>query len=461
MYPARSPHAPPGEHRRTRVVFVSTYPPRHCGIATFTHDMYEALEQAAPDLDFVVCAVDRDGVDYGPEVGFVLRQDERGDYAKIAADIADAGTGVVVIEHEYGIYGGPDGAWIDRFAQVLHERGIPYLVTLHTQLSEPSASQAAAVRRLCRDAFAVTVFTKTAQLLAGAAGIALPHAVVVPHGAPTVLRAEPSALLRDPVHAREVRREVADVLIDSYDRRLLSTFGLISPGKGLETALSAVASVAEAHPDVRYVIAGATHPEVVRKDGESYRKRLGTIVDELGIEQHVTFLDFFLSDVEIALLLQRTRVFLTPYRSRDQISSGALTFALAAGCPVVSTDYPYARDMLAGGAGTVVEHDDTPAFTQAVHRMLNEPARWAAARQAARAVGDTLSWPVVARRLAAVLQGAARRVGPLAGPAGSTSPRHGPVGESRPNTAAGHRNHVVARVAATGLQRLPPTSTTA
>ena len=393
----RTPH-------RARVALVSTYPPRQCGIATFTRDLRGALTAAAPDLDFVVCAIDRDAMEYGSEVEFVVRQDSYEDYAKAAAEMADSGVSAVVIQHEYGIFGGPDGVWITSFAEVLRDRAIPYLVTLHTLLAEPSPEQASTLRRLCADAFAVSVFTETARRLAVETGVApAPRITVVPHGAPAVLYADPRALLADPRAAREIRPEVTTLLAESHDRRIVSTFGLVSPGKGLESAIKAVVAAATEYPDIRYVIAGATHPEVAKRQGEGYHRQLVDLVAELGAEEHVCFLDFFLSDVEIAVLLKRTEVFLTPYRSRDQTSSGALTFALAAGCPVVSTDYPYARDMLAGGAGTVVRHDDPERFGQALCAMLADPARRTAAAEAARALGATLSWPWVGLRVAGIL----------------------------------------------------------
>jgi glycosyltransferase involved in cell wall biosynthesis len=399
----------PSRRARPRIVLVSTYPPRQCGIATFTHDLFDAMREIAPDLETGICAVERDDIPHlAPEVAFILRQDEYEDYAKTAAEIADSGVAAVVIEHEFGIYGGPDGAWIIRFAEELHARGVPYLVTLHTLLSHPSRAQSAILHQLCRRAFAVSVFTETARRLAIRTGVAAPdRIVVVPHGAPVVLHADPAVLLRHPAFAGQIRREVATLLIESRGKRLVSTFGLISPGKGLETALSAVAAAAVEHPEVCYVIAGATHPEVLKRHGDHYRRGLTALVAGLGIAENVRFLDFFLTDVEIALLLGRTEVFLTPYRSRDQISSGALTFALSAGCAVVSTDYHYARDMLAGGAGELVDPDDVPGFGDALRTMLGDPARLAGARQAARQLGASLDWPSVGHRFAEVLREAA------------------------------------------------------
>ena len=252
---------------RTRLAIVSTYAPRRCGIATFSQDLTTALAQAAPDVAVEICALDRDGLEYPAEVSTVIEQDSHPSYRRAAARLADSGVDAVVIEHEYGIFGGYDGAWITSFAAELVRRGVPYLVTLHTVLSEPTWSQATTLNRLCRDAAAVTVFTETARTLVVSTGIAPPDRIVhVPHGAP-----EPVTNF-DASH--EIGAEVRQTLDGLAGRRLLSTFGLISPGKGLQTAIEALGLIAEEHPDAAYLIAGSTHPEIVRTSGEDYREGL-------------------------------------------------------------------------------------------------------------------------------------------------------------------------------------------
>jgi glycosyltransferase involved in cell wall biosynthesis len=311
--------------------------------------------------------------------------------------------GAVVIQHEYGIFGGLYGVWITDFAAELHRLGIPYLVTLHTVLSTPSPSQAGALYRLCRDAAAVTVFTGTARRLAVGTGVAPPDRIVhLPHGAPP------------PDGGGDVRPEVAAALDRLAGRRLLSTFGLLSPNKGLETAIAALGLIAARHPDVSYLIAGSTHPEVARQEGENYRDNLVLAVRSANLEDRVVFLDTFLSDGEISAVLARTEIFCTPYRSREQISSGALTFAVAAGCPVVSTAYFYAEDMLAGGAGITVPPEDPEAYAEALHALLSDPDRLERARAAARTQGAALHWTAVARRFAGIARAtAARRARPV------------------------------------------------
>ena len=385
------------------LAIVSTYPPRRCGIATYSRDLAVALNDAAPDVRVEVCALDRDGLAYPATVRTVIRQDERSDYRKAAQRVAAFGVGAVVIQHEFGIFGGVDGAWITDFAAELHRLGVPYLVTLHTVLSTPSPTQAGTLFRLCRDAAAVTVFTGTARRLAVGTGIAPPDRIVhVPHGAPP------------PGSGGDVRPEVASTLDRLAGRRLLSTFGLLSPNKGLETAIAALGLIADQHPDVTYLIAGSTHPEVARQEGENYRDKLILAVERANLQDRVVFLDTFLSDAEISAVLARTEIFCTPYRSREQISSGALTFAVAAGCPVVSTSYFYAEDMLAGGAGIAVPPEDPEAYAEALHTLLSDPDRLERAREAARTQGAGLHWTAVARRFAGIARAtAARRARPV------------------------------------------------
>ncbi|NUP46931.1 MAG: glycosyltransferase [Catenulispora sp.] len=398
--------------KKTRLAIVSTYPPRHCGIATFSRDLTSALAQAAPDIDVEVCAMDRDGLPYPAEVTEVIDQDSYADHRRAAASLADSGVDVVVIEHEYGIFGGADGAWITGFAAELTARGVPYAVTLHTVLSEPTWSQAGTLHRLCRDAAAVTVFTEVGRTLAVRTGIAPADRIVhVPHGAPTQAQAPlPSPaddLATDASLGSEVGPQVRQTLDEVAGRRLLSTFGLISPGKGLETAIEALGQIAGEHPDVSYLIAGSTHPEIVRRSGEIYRESLVQLATRLGLSDRVVFLDSYLTGTEISAILARTEIFCTPYRSREQISSGALTFAIAAGCPVVSTSYHYAEDMLRDGAGITVPPGDAAAFADGLRAFLGDPARLASARRAAQARGATLHWSAVARRSASVFRACA------------------------------------------------------
>ena len=260
---------------------------------------------------------------------------------------------------------------------------------------------------LCDEAERVIVLTETARRLLTGLGACDDEKIrVVPHGAPVELgarRAEQEAGRR-PQYVAPVRGGYEHI----KSRFLLSTFGLISPGKGLETMIDALPELVERHPEVLYLIAGRTHPQVARRAGEEYRLMLERRVVDLGMSDHVEFDDRFLSIDELADLLAATDVFVTPYLGREQIASGALTFAIAAGCAIVSTPYWYAADMLGSGAGTLVPFGDPAALTEAVSDYLESPEALAAARREARRLGSELAWPSVAEATAAVLLEATR-----------------------------------------------------
>ena len=306
---------------------------------------------------------------------------------------------VILLQHEYGIFGGRDGDYIASLAEELTQ---PFVVTLHTVLSQPTPHQAEVLAAICRQAELVIVMTETARRLLIDGGTCPDDKVrVVPHGAPTMLaqRAEAYALERA-TGATSVNTRYGA----GSERFLLSTFGLISPGKGLEWAIEALPAIVERHPEVLYVIAGRTHPDVAHREGERYRLTLEQAVLDLGLEDHVEFDDRFLSIEGIADLLAETDIFVTPYKEREQISSGALTFGIAAGCGVVSTPYWYAQDMLGSGAGTIVPFADPAAVAEAVCRYIEEPQHLEAARAEARRIGAQLTWPSVAETTATVLR---------------------------------------------------------
>jgi glycosyltransferase involved in cell wall biosynthesis len=355
------------------------------------------LQGATDEFTSVVVAIDRDGLRYGDEVVATIRHDALADYSGVAGRLAEAGVRAALIQHEYGIFGGRDGSHVLALASALTQHGIPYLVTLHTVLSQPSPGQLATLRALCTHAARVTVFTETARRMVVGTGIAANHQItVMPHGAPTALQAPPAA--------GRLRPEFAALLDSFAGGPTLTTFGLLSPGKGIDLAIDALAEVVSRHPGTRYVVAGATHPDVVRHAGESHRESLHAQVDRLGLAGQVHFLDDFLTEEELSALLHRTTLFVTPYLSPEQICSGALTFALAAGRPVVSSAYRYAEDMLRYGAGRVVPCGDAAALATAISDLLGDPAALAAATKAAESIGSTLTWPAVAVREAALIR---------------------------------------------------------
>jgi glycosyltransferase involved in cell wall biosynthesis len=384
-----------------RVGIVSTYPPRSCGIGTFSRDLRLAL-LAADGVSGVdlVAIVRGDEPDQAAEVVARVHQDRRGEYAAAARLLERRGNDVVVIEHEYGIFGGHEGAHILSLASELRQ---PMVLTLHTVLSAPSVPQAETLRALCDMAALVCVFTETARRMILDARLVSPERVrVVPHGGPTELLPDARAS-NGTAHLQHRVGSEESAPIDT-DRCVLATFGLISPGKGIEVAIAAMPAIVARHPNALYVIAGQTHPEVARLHGEEYRISLERLARDLDLADHVVFDDRFLSIEDLSSMLAATTIYLTPYRSREQIVSGALTFAIVAGCPTVSTPYFYAEDMLASGAGMLVPFDDPPALAAAVIGLLDQPDRIDRMRRQAQATGKELAWPQVGRQTAGVLR---------------------------------------------------------
>jgi glycosyltransferase involved in cell wall biosynthesis len=383
-----------------RAAIVSTYPPRACGIGTFSRDLREALLGADGVSAVELAAIVRDpGAEQAPEVAVRIEQDQRGDYAAAARLLDRRGVDVVVIEHEYGIFGGPDGEHVLSLARQLSQ---PVVLTLHTVLSVPSVGQAETLRALCDLSTLVCVFTETARRMVLDARLVRPERVrVVPHGGPTELlpKGNGRRRLRLPRrHADEPAHSIAE------DRCVLATFGLISPGKGIETAIEAMPAIVERHPKAVYVVAGQTHPEVAKQHGEEYRLSLERLARDLDLGEHVIFDDRFLTVDDLSSMLEATTIYLTPYRSREQIVSGALTFAIVAGCPTVSTPYFYAEDLLSSGAGVIVPFDDHEALAEAVNELLDDPERLEAVRRRAREVGGGMAWPQVGQQTAEVLR---------------------------------------------------------
>lgn len=383
-----------------RTAIFSTFPPRACGIGTFSFDVRKALLDVR-DVDdvSVLVVVDEASSPQRPEILQTVAQGARGDYVRAARALGRSGADVVLLQHEYGIFGGADGEYVLSLARELAQ---PLVVTLHTVLSSPAPHQLQVLTALCHEAERVIVMTETARRLLVKVGACDDEKIaVIPHGAPTQLgtaRAELDA-------GRRPRYVPASGDYEQMESRfLLCTFGLLSPGKGIEVMLDALPAVVERHPEVLYVVAGRTHPQVARRSGEEYRLMLERRIHDLGLGEHVELDDRFLTVDELADLLAATDVFATPYAGLEQSSSGALTFALAAGCAAVSTPYWYARDMLASGAGRLVDFGDSDAFGTAICELVESPDALAAARAEAGRIGATFGWPSIAAATAAVLR---------------------------------------------------------
>ena len=420
-----------------RTAIFSTFPPRACGIGAFSFDVRLALLDV-DDVDDVstIVVVDEPSSPQRPEIAQTVSQGARGDYVRAARALGRTDVDVVLLQHEYGIFGGRDGDYVLSFARELSQ---PLVVTLHTVLSEPTPHQLHVLTALCDEAERVIVMTETARRLLVEVGACGDDKIdVIPHGAPTELALARAEL--DAGRRPRYRTSAAGGYARMESRFLISTFGLLSPGKGIEVMLDALPAVVGRHPEVLYVIAGRTHPQIARRKGEEYRLMLERRIVDLGLGDHVQLDDRFLAVDELADLLAATDVFVTPYMSREQSSSGALTFALAAGCAVVSTPYWYASDLLSSGAGRLVGFGDSAGLGEALCSLIESPAALAAARDEAGRIGATFGWPSIGDATAAVLREAV-----------SAAPRRTPITDAGLEFADVRTDHLLTLVDDCGI----------
>ncbi len=389
MMPVRSPFGPvsaPLGGDGASIAFVATYPPRQCGIATFTRDLRAGVTQAAPPMPrdaAIVAALEADGdaLVYPAEVRWRLPADDRGAYRRLARELNRSGVGVVSLQHEYGIYGGPDGRHV---LDLLDELQVPVVATLHTILRRPSDGQRAVLRQLADRASRLVVMTERGrEILHATYGVAAGRIAVVPHGVPDLPLADP---------------ETIKPRLGLAGRQVVLSFGLLSPNKRIELVLDALARIVDRVPDVCLVVVGATHPEVRRRAGEGYRLSLLERVRQLDLERHVRFVDRYVDQAELIAWLQASDIFVTAYGSVEQIASGTLSYALAAGKAIISTPYEHALELLADGRGVLVPVDDAAALADELGRLLTDHAARDELRQRAHAHGRSMIWQAVGAR---------------------------------------------------------------
>lgn len=366
----------------THYGFLSTFPPTRCGLATFTAALADALLDDPRDTASVVRVLDEpDGERAYPTNGHLqpsalLIADNRA--SMLNATSVLSACDVVIVQHEYGIYGGIDG---DEIVQVLDDVTAPTIVVLHTVLSSPTPHQRQVLLEVCHRASAIVVMTAHARdRLAQVFGVEGERVHVIPHGVATMASS-----------ARPQGRA----------KRIL-TWGLISPGKGIEWGIRAMNLLRDLGPHVQYLVAGQTHPKVLARVGESYRTMLAGLVTELDLERQVRLEGRYLGADELASILAGTDVVLLPYDSRDQVTSGVLAEAVAAGIPVVATGFPHASELLANGAGIIVNHEDPDSMAQALRIILTADTVADAMRESAVLSAANTSWAAVAEQYRAI-----------------------------------------------------------
>jgi glycosyltransferase involved in cell wall biosynthesis len=376
--PDVTPHGPaPG----LKIAFVSSYRPRRCGIATFSADLIAAVKAADRGVTCSVAAIDEPSEIrlYGDEVRWRIRQEDAGSYRAAAEAINRSRVDIVNVQHEFGLYGTwTDGIYHDHLRPFLDTLRKPVVTTLHTVPPEPTPSMRDAIRSAVELSDAIVVMAQAAKgILADRYGLAKVP-VVIPHGMPAFRP-----------HGRVGMKKKLGV----PDRKIISTFGLVDPRKGIEYMIEAMPAIVATHPAALYVIAGQTHPELRRSDGERYRNQLVETVRRIGMQSHVSFIDEYMAQRDIIELLLASDVYVTPYLDPQQITSGTLAYALGAGKAIVSTAYLHAKEALADGRGILVPFRDSTALAEAVNSLLDHPDRKQAFERATYAYASDMSWP--------------------------------------------------------------------
>jgi predicted GH43/DUF377 family glycosyl hydrolase/glycosyltransferase involved in cell wall biosynthesis len=337
---------------------------------------------------------------YGPEVRWRIRQGSPDGYVAAARAIGGSDADVVCVQHEFGLYGlWKDEAWegetwiegtyVDHLTPFLQEVGKPVVVTMHTVLPEPTEAVRDAVRSIAANADHLIVMAETAvDILREVYGVTTP-ATVIQHGMPHI---EPRG-----------RRRLKDKL-GLGGRQIVATFGLVGPGKGLEYVIEAMPWVVQSHPDVLYLIAGQTHPELLRHHGEEYRNKLTAMIESLDLDDNVAFLNQYLRQKDIIELLLATDIYVTPYLDPNQITSGTLSYALGAGKAVVSTPYLHAKEALADERGLLVGFRDPDELSSAINSILDDPELKARLERNAYAYANEFTWPKTGTRFVEVMR---------------------------------------------------------
>lgn len=378
----------PALSSKARIALVGNYAPRQCGIATFSTDLREKVREFEPDTEVDVYALEdaSQNLDYR-DVAATIAWDDPEAYRSAAAAIDASGVDAVWLQHEYGIFGGPDGEMVLDFVDRL---ATPLIVTLHTVLVDPSARQKTIIEHLARRASKVMVMSRHARdLLAEEYGVAHDRIALIEHGAP-----------ERPFGRQEAFKE----RLGLSGKTVLMTFGLLGPGKGLEHVIEALPAIVQQHPEVVYRIVGKTHPNLIARDGEAYREKLQQLANDLGISRHIEWDDRFLETEELLDQLEGCDIYLTPYPNMQQSTSGTLSYAVALGKPVVSTPYIHARELLAEEVGVLVEQNDPAAIADAVNELLDDPDRLGAMGRRAYRRGQRTVWPRFAAAAAALVR---------------------------------------------------------
>lgn len=369
-----------------KLAYIGTYPPRECGIGTFTQNLTQSMlgfdKQGMPQNEVLVVAMDDHNQKYAypPEVKLSIRQEQQTDYLEAANFINLSGSDICILEHEFGIYGGLSGVYI---LPLLHRLDIPFIVTLHTILDSPSYNEKAILKEICKMSDKIVVMSQKAILfLINIYDVPQEKIVLIEHGVPDI-------------HLEKQKSKKEFKLTKT---KLLLTFGFIGRNKGIETAIKALPAIIEKHPEVLYIVLGKTHPNVLRHAGEEYRNFLQLLIKNLNLQAHVLLLNEFIGETELFKYLSACDIYITPYLNEEQITSGTLSYAMGAGCAVVSTPYWHAAELLTEERGRLFDFNNSAELAETLNQLLDHPGTLKKIQANAYEYGKKVTWPKIGKK---------------------------------------------------------------
>ncbi len=362
-----------------KVAFVASFLPRKCGIATFTSDLINSIASSAKgEFEPLVVALQSGDHKYNDPVKFEIRQNVRNDYISAADYINFSHVDLVSVQHEFGLFGGDAGSYL---SLLLNRLKAPVITTLHTVLEDPNSAYYKSLVDVCNASYKViTMNERGVDMLRDIYGISGKKVGLIAHGIPDLPFVDSNYYKHK---------------FDMEGRKTILTFGLLNKNKGIEVMLKAMLSIIKAEPSVVYIILGMTHPSVLKQEGESYRFSLQQMVKELGLQENVIFHNRFVHDEELHNFLCAADIYVTPYLSREQLTSGTLSFAVGTGKAVVSTPYWAAEELLADGRGKLVPFGDSKKLAEAIEEILRNDSLFYSLRRRAYEYGRSRTWPKI------------------------------------------------------------------
>lgn len=354
-----------------KILIIGTYIPRKCGIATFTHDLFNSISDYSNEVDVIAIS---DGTEYSfpSEVKRVIQRDNKLDYIEAGKWANQQNYSICIVQHEFGIFGGEAGDFILDFILSIN---FPVISNLHTILQHPNPQEFKVIQKVCSLSDRITVMTnRGVKMMQSVYQINPNHISLIPHGVPNFT----------------LTKEEAKSLLGLEDKKVMLSFGLLGRNKGYEIAIEATSKVIP--DDFVYIILGATHPNVLKEEGDSYKNSLIDLAGKLKLSGKVFFINHFVSDELLQQYLKACDIYVTPYPNENQMSSGTLSFALGAGAAVISTPYWYAKDLLANNRGILFDFNDVNGLASNINQLLSDPESMKNYQLRAEDFGKTMSW---------------------------------------------------------------------